>query len=266
MTELVPQLAQSWSRPRCEPFGHTARATDAAIKRSAVKLLPAANLPSQTRTGPKGSRLYWPFQGGPQRLGHSNVKTIFRFFIIAFCAGCAVAGIALLSGIVSWPANPDGELSAAPQPNETATVVYVIDGDTVDLKIGDSEERVRLIGIDTPETVNRNTPEQCFGAEASEALRELLPSGTDVRIVRDTSARDQYGRLLLYLYRSGDQLFINRWMIEQGYASAVSYRPNTTFEQDFASAELAAKKSKICLLYTSPSPRDKRQSRMPSSA
>ncbi len=106
--------------------------------------------------------------------------------------------------------------------------------------IDGQEERVRLIGIDTPETVARDTPIQCFGAEASAALEGLLPVGSTVRIERDDEPRDRFGRLLLYLYRADDGLFVNRWMVENGFASAVSYRPNTTFETEFASVEAEA--------------------------
>jgi len=115
----------------------------------------------------------------------------------------------------------------------TATVEFVIDGDTVDLIIAGEEERVRLIGIDTPESVSRDVPVQCFGAEASEALTGLLPPGTDVRIERDAEVRDRFGRLLLYVYRSDDDLFVNEWMIEQGFADTLFFEPNTTFEGPF---------------------------------
>ena len=118
----------------------------------------------------------------------------------------------------------------------TATVEFVIDGDTVDLIIAGEEERVRLIGIDTPESVSRDVPVQCFGKEASEALTGVLPPGTDVRIERDDEVRDRFGRLLLYVYRSDDELFVNQWMIEQGFADTLFFEPNTTFEGPFTRA------------------------------
>lgn len=116
-----------------------------------------------------------------------------------------------------------------------AIVEYVIDGDTVELLLGNQPERVRLIGIDTPETVSRSTPVQCFGSEASAALLGLLPPGTQVRIARDEEARDRYGRLLLYVYRVSDDLFVNEWLVAEGFADAVSYPPNDTFAKSFAS-------------------------------
>ena len=98
-------------------------------------------------------------------------------------------------------------------------VTRVVDGDT--LAVGD--ERVRLIGIDTPETVAPGTPVECFGREAS-AEMERLVEGRRVRLVRDVEERDRYGRLLAYVYR-GD-LFVNAEMVRRGFASVATYPPN----------------------------------------
>ena len=123
------------------------------------------------------------------------------------------------------------------QPITSAVVERVIDGDTIDLVFSsaghdDTIERVRLIGIDTPESVSPNVPRQCYGSEASAALFDLLPVGTVVTVTRDVEARDRYDRLLLYLHRD-DGLFVNRWLIEEGFADAVHYEPNTAFRTDF---------------------------------
>ena len=88
-------------------------------------------------------------------------------------------------------------------------VTHVVDGDTVDVRIGGRTERVRLIGVDTPEVVAPTRPVQCYGAEASAHTKQLLPAGTAVRLERDAVSRDQYGRLLAYVYRSGDNLLVN---------------------------------------------------------
>lgn len=132
-------------------------------------------------------------------------------------------------------------------PPDQAIVEFVIDGDTVDLAIAGTTERVRLIGIDTPESVSRDTPVQCFGAEASEALTGLLPPGTAVVIERDIEARDRFGRLLLYLRRADDGLFVNRWMVEQGFADTLFIEPNTTFEADFTRARNEARSADLGL-------------------
>ena len=98
--------------------------------------------------------------------------------------------------------------SALPQ-GANARVVKVIDGDTVDVSVDGKVERVRLIGIDTPETKKPNTPIECYGPEASQRTAFLLPVGTPVILQRDAEARDHYGRLLGYIFRFSDNLFVN---------------------------------------------------------
>ncbi len=95
-------------------------------------------------------------------------------------------------------------------------MTHVVDGDTIDVHIAGRTERVRLIGIDTPETKKPNTPVECYGPEASAYTTALLPVGTTVRIERDVVGRDDYGRLLGYVHRLDDGLFVNLDIIEQG--------------------------------------------------
>ncbi len=145
--------------------------------------------------------------------------------------------------------------SVAPDPSQTpivgpdirgplssdATVVYVTDGDTVILRIGSAEEPTRLIGIDTPETKRPNTPVECFGKRASAAMASLLPVGTLVHIERDVEERDRYGRLLAYVFRSADGLFVNQEMVRTGMAVPLSIAPNVTYADRFAEAGVAAR-------------------------
>ena len=84
--------------------------------------------------------------------------------------------------------------------------------------VGGVEENVRLIGIDTPESVARDRPDECFGAEAPQRLAELLPPGTVVRLTRDVEPRDVYDRLLAYVQRRPDGLFVNAAQVGDGYA------------------------------------------------
>src|SRR5688572_15199922 len=99
-----------------------------------------------------------------------------------------------------------------------ATVREVVDGDTIDVAIGGRDERVRLIGIDTPETKKPDSPIECYGPEASAYTSDLLPAGTEVRIERDIVGRDDYGRLLGYVHRTSDGLFVNLAIVEAGFA------------------------------------------------
>lgn len=127
---------------------------------------------------------------------------------------------------------------AALEPN--AVVERVVDGDTIIVEISGSRERVRLLGIDTPESVAESRPDQCYGAESSAYLTGLLPEGTEVTLIRDVEARDQYDRLLAYVVRSSDQLFVNLDLIERGFAGVLIYEPNSHYRDLFEDAEDAA--------------------------
>lgn len=167
-------------------------------------------------------------------LGH---RTTLGFLIATALAVTGCLG-AVESGETSGSVGGDGA-QAAPElgiePIDSGIVDRVVDGDTVDILFGDQVERVRLVGIDAPESVARDQPVHCFGVEASQALKDLLPAGTELRVSRDVEARDRYDRLLLYLYRADDGLFVNEWLAAQGFAESRSYEPNvahqTTLDQ-----------------------------------
>ncbi|NCV74785.1 hypothetical protein EBW23_02425 [bacterium] len=127
------------------------------------------------------------------------------------------------------------------------TILKVVDGDTVDIDINGRTERVRLIGVNTPETKHPTKPIECFGPEASAYMTELLPKGTTVRIERDVEARDRYGRMLLYLYRDSDNLFINLDLVSRGYGTPMSIEPNTFHRNDFVQAAALAEVSNVGL-------------------
>ena len=127
------------------------------------------------------------------------------------------------------------------------TVVNVSDGDTITVKFANKSEKIRLIGVDTPETVHPTKPVGCFGPEASAHTKSLLPKGTDVYVVRDVEARDYYRRLLGYVYRVSDDLFINLDLVAQGFGTPLSIAPNTAFESQFVAAAQQAEQSNIGL-------------------
>jgi micrococcal nuclease len=128
-----------------------------------------------------------------------------------------------------------------------ATVVRVIDGDTIVARIGTREERIRLIGIDTPETVDPRKPVQCFGHEASDRMKSLLPPGASIRVERDVEERDVYRRLLAYVWRRSDGLFVNRAMVADGYAHLLTIPPNVSYTNEFTRAAAAARSSGLRL-------------------
>ena len=104
-------------------------------------------------------------------------------------------------------------------------MVRVVDGDTIVASVDGEDEYVRYIGVDTPETVKPDTPVQCFGPNASNENHRLVEDRT-VRLVFDREARDDYGRLLAYVYAGGR--FVNAELVRGGYARTLEISPNTS--------------------------------------
>lgn len=119
---------------------------------------------------------------------------------------------------------------------DVGTIVRVLDGDTADVEIGGDVERVRFIGIDTPEPVGGFRDPECFGDEASAFTERLLPEGTLVRLERDVEGRDPFDRLLAYVFRHDDELFVNLHLAEQGYADTLRIEPNVAYASLLADA------------------------------
>ena len=144
-----------------------------------------------------------------------------------------------------WEGDPDAGPVAA-----DAVVTRVVDGDTVEARIGGVVEDVRLIGVDTPETVKPGEPVQCFGPQASHFTKQRL-EGERVRLVFGAERRDVYGRLLAYVYlpqptlrssqrpQSRLRLF-NADLIRRGLARTLTIPPNDRFAPRLRRIELAA--------------------------
>jgi len=126
-------------------------------------------------------------------------------------------------------------------------VSRVVDGDTVVVDISGRSETIRLIGVNTPETHHPTKPVECFGPEASAHTASLLTEGTDVWVERDVESRDRYGRLLGYVHRSADGLFVNLDLVAGGWALPYPFPPNTTFETRFAEAANDARTASLGL-------------------
>jgi len=125
-------------------------------------------------------------------------------------------------------------------------VVYVYDGDTIAVNMLGNVEKVRLIGVDTPETHDPDTPLQCFGNEASNYSKENLLNKR-VRLEADqlNQNRDRYNRLLRYVYLNGNLLW-NKELIEKGFAFAYLRYPFTKLDE-FKNAEISARDNGIGL-------------------
>ena len=135
-----------------------------------------------------------------------------------------------------------------------ATLEWVIDGDTIDVVMADGrEERVRLTGIDTPEIARDATADrpartgECFAEQARDFVVALLPVGTALRLERDIVGRDDFGRLLAYVYRSADGIFVNYEIVRQGYAQPLTIPPNVTFSELMVEASRAAEADDVGL-------------------
>jgi micrococcal nuclease len=122
-------------------------------------------------------------------------------------------------------------------PSVTADVVRVVDGDTIEARIGGEIEDVRLIGVDTPETVKPGTPVQCFGPRASHFTKRQLEDRR-VRLVFGVERRDVYGRLLAYAYLGSR--FFNPILVRRGLARTLTIPPNDRFAGRFRRLELGA--------------------------
>jgi micrococcal nuclease len=150
---------------------------------------------------------------------------VFRVLaLILVVAACALAGCG----------------SSAPSPaGDTAQVRRVVDGDTILLS---SRERVRIIGVDTPESVKPGTPVQCFAKRAS-AFTHTLLDGARVRLVFGAERRDRYGRLLAYVHRARDGLDVGAELLRRGYARTLAIAPNTEHAREYAALASAARRA-----------------------
>lgn len=116
-------------------------------------------------------------------------------------------------------------------------VTRVVDGDTVEIEGG---QKVRYIGIDTPETVHPSKPVGCFGQQASTKNKELV-EGKKAKFEKDISETDKYGRLLRYVW-VGD-IFVNDFLVRQGYATSSTYPPDVKYQNQFVEAEREAREN-----------------------
>jgi micrococcal nuclease len=121
------------------------------------------------------------------------------------------------AGLVATPAPTRPAASAAPMPGVAARVTRVVDGDTLKATVAGLTETVRVIGIDTPESVKPGTPIECFALRAAAEARRLLPVGAPIRLEADPTQakRDRYGRLLAHVWLADRTLYAER-MIRDG--------------------------------------------------
>jgi micrococcal nuclease len=120
---------------------------------------------------------------------------------------------------------------------QTFLVTRVIDGDTIEIEGG---QRIRYIGIDTPESVYPATEIECYGREASDKNKKLVENKR-VRLEKDVSETDRYGRLLRYVW-VGD-IFVNDYLVRQGFANVYTYPPDVKYSNQFVEAQQEAREN-----------------------
>lgn len=179
----------------------------------------------------------------------SNTKLLIATSLLIVITGFGLLWFGLGSSPTATPVPVVGSTPIATSSavigieGEKALVTHVVDGDTVVL---DNGKTVRLIGIDTPETVDPRRPVGCFGKEASNETKGLL-TGKLVILQKDVSNTDKYSRLLRYIYLpldDGQILFVNDYLVREGFAKAYTYPPDVKFNEQFRQAEKEAREGK----------------------
>ena len=142
----------------------------------------------------------------------------------------------------STPSNNISSSNTSSQASTTYTVIRVVDGDTFKINYNGKEESVRLIGVDTPESVHPDAEKNTeFGKTASNFSKNYL-EGKEVTLEFDVQERDQYGRLLAYVYLNG--IMYNKTLLEEGYAKIATYPPNVKYVDDFTTIQEEARNNK----------------------
>jgi micrococcal nuclease len=126
-------------------------------------------------------------------------------------------------------------------------VANVYDGDTFSIEIANKIQKVRMLGIDTPETVDPRKSVQCFGLEASKKTKELLEKhAVTLKTDPTQGVFDKYHRVLAYVYRD-DGLFVNKYLLENGYAHEYTYNIPYEKQREFKDFQSLAREGKIGL-------------------
>jgi micrococcal nuclease len=155
---------------------------------------------------------------------------------------------------VTQPPTPRPTFAPTGQTTE-ATVVRVVDGDTIVVAYGGQEYSVRYIGMDSPETVDPNTTVQWMGPQAT-AANAALVEGKTVILEKDVSEVDQYDRLLRYVWLTDGAAWtlVNLELVRQGVAFAKSYPPDVKYDAIYAQAEDVAQSQAVGLWHATPAP------------
>ncbi len=170
-----------------------------------------------------------------------KLKRMLYPIIIILCLS-TLAGCAMDTDGGSSESPSSGDKTGAELPRSadliSTQVERIVDGDTICVNYNGVSEKVRLIGVDTPETVHPTIGEEAYGHEASDYTMARL-SNQIIELELDVQERDQYGRLLAYIW-IGSELF-NETLVREGYAQVSTYPPNIKYVDRFTAAQTAAR-------------------------
>ena len=172
-------------------------------------------------------------EGRQSAISEAVFVVVMSAFLVLPAAACSLA----MDRAAPASSSPSGG-GLRPDGSATAVVVSTVDGDTIHVRVGGREEKVRLIGMDTPEVDWYGGRPDCYGATAGLYTRHRL-LGRTVRLRFDTGLRDVYGRLLAYVY-VGRELF-NLTLVRRGFATNDPVPPDTRMASVFAAAEAGAR-------------------------
>lgn len=176
-----------------------------------------------------------------------GIKRLIFFFTVAILIAYGIKAFRGNHTQIQSRVSNSNIKGVIPSLNIRARVVHVIDGDTIKILTPDGEDIVRLIGIDSPETVDPRKSVQCFGHEASYEMSQLV-FGKSIFLEADTTQgdRDKYGRLLRFVFLD-DGTDINKEMIEMGYAFEYTYNLPYKYRDSYAAAEKYARANRLGL-------------------
>ncbi len=192
----------------------------------------------------------------------SNTKPLILFSLLIIIAGLTMLWFGFRpTSSVTLTANlsPVGVSSSLPTSKSPATssaalgiegeqayVDRVIDGDTIEVEMNGAKKPVRLIGMNTPETVDPKKPVECYGKEASNETKSLL-TGKTVILQKDATDTDKYKRLLRFVFlplENGDYLFVDDFLVREGYAKILIIPPNVKYSEQLLQAQNEARQAR----------------------
>lgn len=177
----------------------------------------------------------------------NNTKILIIVFSLLIVLGFTTLWYSLGNKSVSTQNTLPAQIQATnyplPATSSGVLVTKVIDGDTIEIE---GTQKVRYLGVDTPETKDPRKPVQCFGKEASNKNKELV-EGKRVILEKDITEADKYGRLLRFVYlplSDGTRLFVNDYLIREGYGQVLTIPPDVKYSEQFLDAQRKAREQK----------------------